>query len=105
MRLLFFSHTCGRTGSELALHRLISNADRTNTKMAVACGATGELCKTFPRDVRVFHYWHALSLADRAFRNGSPASWFADGVFNGIIRLIHARVRPDAWYINSIVQP
>lgn len=73
--------------------------------MAVACGATGGLCKTFPRDVRVFNYSHALSFGDRAFKNDSLGLWFTNRAFNGIIRLIHERVRPDAWYVNSIVQP
>lgn len=73
--------------------------------MAVACGARRGLSRAFPHDVRVFNYWHALSFADQAFENGSSGAWLADRVFNGIIRQIHARVRPDAWYINTIVQP
>lgn len=105
MRLLFFFHRCDRTGAELALSHLIHNADRTNIKMAVACGARGTLSKTFPRDVHVFKYWHALSLADRAFQNNKVGPWVANRMFNGIIRTIHERARPDAWYINTIVQP
>jgi glycosyltransferase involved in cell wall biosynthesis len=105
MRLLFFSPRCDRTGAELALFRLICNADRETTKMAVACGARGELSKNFPRDVPVFHYWHALSFADVAFNDSSPGSSFAHTAFNGMLRLIHARARPDAWYINTTVQP
>jgi len=105
MRLLFFSHLCARTGSELALYNLIRNADRTNIQMAVACGARGELTKAFPGDVRVFNYSHALSFGGRAFKNGSAAVWFTDRAFNGILRVIHERFQPDAWYINSIVQP
>lgn len=105
MRLLFFSSLCDRTGAEMALHRLIRNADRTTIKIAVACGARGKLSKDFPADVPVFSYWHALSLADRALNNGGPGVWLADGLFNGMVRLIHERVRPDAWYINTILQP
>lgn len=105
MKLLFFSHTCARTGSELALSHLIHRADRTNIKMAVACGARGELAKTFPDDVHVFNYWHALSFADRAFKNDKLGPWLAKRLFNGVIRLIHQRVRPDAWYLNTILQP
>jgi glycosyltransferase involved in cell wall biosynthesis len=59
----------------------------------------------FPPDVPVFNYWHALSFADRAFQKHSRGLWLTHGLFNGIIRLIHERVRPDAWYINTIVQP
>ena len=105
MKLLFFSHTCARTGSELALSHLIHGADRTSLKMAVACGSGGHLSKRFPSDVPVYNYWHALSYADRAFTNEKLAPWIANRLFNGIIRQIHARVRPDAWYINTIVQP
>jgi L-malate glycosyltransferase len=105
MKLLFFSPRCDRTGAEFALFRLICNADRKTTEMAVACGARGELLKNFPHDISVFHYWHALSFANLAFNNGSPGLWFAQTAFNGILRLIHARARPDAWYINTTVQP
>jgi glycosyltransferase involved in cell wall biosynthesis len=105
MRLLFFSHACGRTGSELALYNLIRRADWTNIKIAVACGARGELANAFPSDVRVFNYSHALSFGARAFKSSSAPVWFTDRAFGGIIRLIHERFRPDAWYINSIVQP
>jgi glycosyltransferase involved in cell wall biosynthesis len=73
--------------------------------MAVACGARGELSNHFPRDVPVFNYWHALSFANLAFNNSSPGLWFAHTAFNGILRRIHARARPDAWYINTTVQP
>jgi glycosyltransferase involved in cell wall biosynthesis len=92
MRLLFFSPYCGQTGSELVLYQLIQKADRTNIKMAVACGDAGELRNTFPRDVRVFS-------------NNSFAHRFSYRAFKLSIRLIHQRVRPDAWYINTIVQP
>ena len=105
MKLLFFSPRCDRTGAELALFRLICHADRKTIKMAVACGARGELSNRFPRDVAVFNYWHALSFADLAFNNGSRSLWFAHTAFNRILRLIHARARPDAWYINTTVQP
>jgi glycosyltransferase involved in cell wall biosynthesis len=105
MKLLFFSPFCGRTGSELALYNLISHADRANTPMAIACGTRGSLRRMFPPDVQVFNYWHALSFADRALQKDSRGLWFTNGLFNGIIRLIHERVRPDAWYINTIVQP
>jgi L-malate glycosyltransferase len=73
--------------------------------MAVACGARGGLSNTFPADVRVFNYWHALSLADRAFQGRTFILWIANRVLEGIIWVIHKRFRPDAWYINSIVQP
>ena len=73
--------------------------------MAIACGTKGSLCRMFPPDVPVFNYWHALSFADRAFQKDSRRLWLTNGLFNGIIRLIHERVRPDAWYINTIVQP
>jgi len=105
MKLLFFFHSCGRTGSELALHNLICSADRTKIEMAVACGTRGGLSGTFPSDVSVFNYWHALSLADRAFKSDTLIPWLAHRLLNGIIRLIHSRVRPDAWYVNSLVQP
>lgn len=105
MRLLFFSPRCDRTGAEMVLYHLICNADRTTIKIAVACGATGELSKTFPRDVRVFNYSHALSFGNRVFSDDSLGLGLTNRAFNGIIRLIHERVRPDAWYVNSIVQP
>ena len=71
MKLLFFSPFCGRSGSELALYNLISHADRTNTRMAIACGARGAVSRMFPPDVQVFNFWHALSLVDRAIKNDS----------------------------------
>jgi glycosyltransferase involved in cell wall biosynthesis len=105
MRLLFFSPFCGRTGSEMGLYQLIRHADRSDIKMTVACGAKGALSKRFPPDVRVVNYYHALSLAQRAFPSRSLGLWFANFIFDNIIRLIHLRVRPDVWYVNTIVQP
>ena len=92
MKLLFFSPYCTQTGSEMVLYHLIQKADRTNIKMAVACGASGVLSKTFPDDVRVF-------------RNYSFPNRFSYRAFKSYIRLIHRSVRPDAWYINTIMQP
>lgn len=105
MRLLFFSPYCGRTGSELALYHLIRDSDNTKIEKAVACGSGGGLSKTFPNDVPVYRYWHALSFADQAFKKDTWGPRFANRVFNGHIRLIHNRVRPDAWYLNTIAQP
>jgi glycosyltransferase involved in cell wall biosynthesis len=73
--------------------------------MTVACGARGELSKHFPPDVRVINYYYALSLAQRAFASKSFGVWLANFMFDSIIRLIHLRVRPDVWYVNTIVQP
>ncbi len=73
--------------------------------MGIACGAMGALNKTFPPDVSVFRYWHALSWADRAFQKDSWATSIADSTFNTIIRRAHNSMRPDAWYLNTIVQP
>jgi len=89
----------------MALYRLICNADRTNLKIAVACGARGELWGTFPRDIQIFNYWHALSLAGWALKQNTPGLWLARSLFNATIRLIHKRFRPDVWYINTIGQP
>jgi L-malate glycosyltransferase len=105
MRLLFFSPYCGRTGSELALYHLIRAANNTAVKKAVACGAGGGISNAFPSEVSGYRYWHALSFADQAFEKGSLGLGLANRVFNGHIRFIHNRVRPDAWYINTIVQP
>src|SRR5437868_418305 len=105
MKLLFFSPFCGRTGSELALYHLIRGADSKKIEKAVACGGGGELSKAFPKDVPIYRYWHALSFADRAFKENTGRLRFSKSVFNGHIRLIHKKVRPDAWYLNTIVQP
>ncbi len=105
MKLLVFCHRCDRTGAEIALQHYIQNADRTAIKIAVACGAPGAISENFPPDVRVYKYSHALSFAQRAFKNNSLGGKFANNVFDSFIRMIHWRVRPDAWYINTIVQP
>lgn len=118
MKILFFLPRCTRTGSEIALHHLICGADRREIKMAVACGgSTGELFKKFPADVPTFDYTEPLSIAARslasvyhrayrlAHKKWPPLPPLYAAANEGAIKLIHQRVNPDCWYINTLVQP
>ena len=58
MKILLFTPTLARTGSEVAIFNIICNVNRDEIKMTVALGAEGELARQLPSDVPHSNYWH-----------------------------------------------
>jgi L-malate glycosyltransferase len=104
MKVLFFTQSLGRTGSEMMLYNLIRNSNRGEFKMAVAAAAEGELLSRLPPDVPRSTYVHAETpgllrrVGRRAARSlsGRAEEWLA-----GYAREYEGYV----WYLNSFIQP
>ena len=104
MKVLFFTQSLGRTGSEMMLYNLIRNANRGEFRMAVAAAAEGELLSRLPPDVprSVYNRADATGLLRRAGRRAARAlSGRAEEWLAGFAREYEGYV----WYINSLVQP
>jgi glycosyltransferase involved in cell wall biosynthesis len=101
MRILFFMPLGTRSGSEVALHNLISYAAGKDFEMAVACKQEGELLRQLPPNVPVFVYdnwrWDQKTYAGVSSR--------LRGSDNSFTTSIQKKFKPDLWYINTIIQP
>ena len=90
-----------RSGSEVALYNLICYAARKGWNVGVACRMKGELLEQFPPSVSVF-----VHETSSVFKRGSAAlSRRLLGNEDGFLTRVHAKFRPDVWYVNTITQP
>ncbi|MEO5572124.1 MAG: glycosyltransferase [Bacteroidia bacterium] len=107
IKIVFFTPTFNRTGSEIALYNLISNAEN-DFEMTVVSKITGELSASLPKNVKFVSAQPAFlsslpqnSLASKALKKGLS-------LFNSEISFlqgIHKMYPSDLWYINTITQP
>lgn len=104
MRILFFMFTAARTGSEVALHNFIWHAAGRGWEMGVACEVEGELLRRMPPGVPTFTYGHGTRGAARAVYEGVRRR-MVRGEDLQSVAAIHRKFRPDAWYINTCLQP
>lgn len=104
MRILFFMLTAGRTGSEVALHNYIWHAAGRGWEMGVACEAEGELFRRMPPGVPTFTYGHGtLGAARRVYEGVRRTVSKGEDILS--VAAIHRRFKPDAWYVNTCIQP
>jgi L-malate glycosyltransferase len=104
MKILFFTPTGARTGSEMVLWYLVKHLANSNIETAVYACQAGEL---FAKNSPAHHtYIHR-------FRRGMPYYIF-EAIYHRIlgvtpeesyIKYIHRRFKPDFWYINTITMP
>jgi glycosyltransferase involved in cell wall biosynthesis len=104
MKILIFTQNLARTGSEVAIYNIISNANRREIEMAVAAAEEGELLRQLPPDVprSIYIRTDTPSLYQRVTRkllrnfSGGADEWLADYArdYAGYI-----------WYVNTICQP
>ena len=93
-----------RTGSEVGLFNYISRAGRRRIEMAVACPRDGELLRELPAGVETYVHRPEdnLRLTRRVLRKLSPAR---AREMDSLALSASRRFRPDAWYVNTIIQP
>ena len=104
MRILFFLRTGERTGSEVALYNYIRHAAASGWEVGVACEVEAELLREMPPGVRTFVYGHgALGLRRRLYERGLRAFSKVEDILS--LAAVHERFRPDAWYVNTCLQP
>lgn len=90
-----------RTGSEVALYNLICHAAGEGWDVGVACRTKGELLDELPPSVPVFV--HETSGTLRRGYAGLSRRLLGDA--DGFPTLVHAKFKPDIWYVNTVLQP
>jgi glycosyltransferase involved in cell wall biosynthesis len=104
MRILFFMGTGARTGSELALYNYIRHAAACGWELAVACEGEGELLGEMPAGAPTFVYGYgAQGLGRRAYEGLRRSVSKVEDLLS--VSAIHRKFRPDAWYVNTCIQP
>ena len=104
MKILFFTPTGARTGSEMVLWYIIKNLAGSHIKTAVYTRQAGELfVRNSPADATYVH----------KFKRGLPYYVF-EAIYHRIfgltpeesyIKRIHRKFKPDIWYFNTITMP
>ncbi len=100
LRILFFTPSGGRTGSEMALWNLLHRFDRSRFQAAVHCERPGELLRELPPDVRGFTSPFQGTSRQRLWaklRNGMGTP-----VYDNYLEGLNRSFRPDCWYLNTI---
>jgi L-malate glycosyltransferase len=104
MKILFFTPTGARTGSEMVLWYLIKHLAGSDIKTAVYSRQAGELfAKNSPADATYLHkfhrglpYYSVEAVYHRVFGLTPEESY---------IKRIHNEFKPDIWYFNTITMP
>ena len=104
MKILFFTPTGARTGSEMVLWYMIKHLSGSDIKTAVYSRQAGELfAKHSPADATYLHKFH----------RGLPY-YSVEAVYHKIVGLtpeesyikrIHNEFKPDLWYFNTMTMP
>jgi len=104
MKILFFTPTGARTGSEMVLWYLIKHLAGTGIKTAVYSREAGELfAKDSPAEATYLHKFHrglpyySIEAAYHRLFGYTPEESY--------IRRIHADFQPDMWYFNTVTMP
>jgi glycosyltransferase involved in cell wall biosynthesis len=106
MKVLFFTPTLARTGSEIAIYNLICNTNRQEIKMAVAVGAEGDLLCRLPSDVPHSNY-NVIRIPSTSERlRGKVLRKFSKGPNEDAWLAEFTQKYPGyIWYLNTICQP
>jgi glycosyltransferase involved in cell wall biosynthesis len=104
-KILFFTPSCRRTGSEIVLYNLISNIDSTKFKaVGVVSHLEGQLLSQFEPDIFTISfekgYSKILSLIELI-----RIKLLKQGFYQQFLIKLHKKLKPDIWYINTIMQP
>lgn len=104
MKILFFTPTGARTGSEMVIWYLINHLKNSGIQSAVYAREAGELfAKHSPADATFFNKFHKglpYYVAEAAYHRLTgltPEEQY--------IQYIHRKVKPDLWYFNTITMP
>ena len=104
MRILFFMGTGARTGSEVVLYNYIRHAAASGWEVAAACEGESELLKQMPAGVPTFTYGYGTQgLGRRVYEGLRRAVSKVEDIFS--VAAFHEKFRPDAWYVNTCIQP
>ena len=98
-RILFFTPTAGRTGSEMMLLHLLSRVDLDRFDIGLVSFANGELLNKFPARIRIFVAPSKYTLVQKVFKTLG---------MNPTLRYLRKVAREfdaDVWYVNTTMLP
>ena len=100
-KVLFFTPHGTLTGSEVLLWNFLNHYDREQLQTALYCNGTGHLFASLPADVPYFRSpfqeTGARGLLARVLHHSGVS------VYERAIIQAHNKVKPDCWYINTIL--
>jgi len=100
-KILFITPYFGRTGSEMQLYYILQHLDRAQYSPYLFSRDRGILLKELPKDIHYsVGYKKHPNLLLRLFRLLLYAVNINPTEFQ--IRLLHKKIKPDFWYINTI---
>jgi L-malate glycosyltransferase len=95
-KILFFTPSGGRTGSEMMLWYLLNALNPDVFEVQLVCFKDGELLKDFPPHIKTHYVPTEFSLSDKIkFK-------FGINRFNKRISEIQKQFKADIWYLNTI---
>lgn len=105
IKILFVTTTTKPTGAETTLLNLINNLDRSKFQpLGIVCRFSGQLESQYPSDIPIYSWEKSLTKLTALFRL-AKAKLSGINYYENFLDEIHKSLKPDVWYINSIIQP
>lgn len=100
-KILFFTPHGTLTGSEVLLWSFLQNFDRQQFQAALYCERTGPLLKAVPNDIPTY----SSPFLQGGLKGMTHKAIRQIGLYSNekAIRAMHQQVRPDCWYLNTIL--
>jgi L-malate glycosyltransferase len=102
-KILFLTPSGGRTGSEMMLWYLLQNLDGTGIEAALYARQAGELIAQSPL-AESYNYPHQRGFLHQIYE-GVYYQIFKKTPEEKYLTALHKRIKPDFWYLNTIVMP
>ena len=105
IKILFVTTTTRPTGAETTLLNLINNLDRSKFQpLGIVCRFSGQLESQYPSDIPIYS-WEKYQNKLIALFSLAKAKLSGINYYENFLDEIHKSLKPDVWYINSIMQP
>ncbi|PSF36751.1 hypothetical protein C7H19_12335 [Aphanothece hegewaldii CCALA 016] len=105
LKILFVTTTTRPTGAEKTLFNLIHNLDREKFKpIGIVCRFSGQLEPAYPPDISIYSFDKYLNQFTTLI-SLAKSKLLGKNYYENFLDEIHKRLKPDIWYINSIIQP
>jgi L-malate glycosyltransferase len=102
-KFLFLTPSGGRTGSEMMLWYLLQNLEGSGIEAALYARQTGELVTQSPL-AQSYSYPHQRGFLHQIYE-GIYYQIFKQTPEEKYVERLHKRIKPDFWYLNTIVMP
>lgn len=104
MRILFFTPYGGLSGSEMMLSYLLRQLNKSKHSVALFSRERGELLEKMSDTIPVYSFDHNPTRWER-LRERAAGRPSGTSPYEHFITELHQRIKPDFWYINTLVMP